>query len=328
MNEQSRTPYRATFTLPHCCLLGLRIAPCYLYHFMRRPYRQAVPAINYHPSRVGLRRRRRDALYDAMFQLLLQCVVAFIQRAAHPATGQLLFFLSRVLASFDECFEQRLRSGLCLALDDILAEPAVQQNLTGLRAYLQLFQVEPSITDYLRQMFTDHYETYVAALKQAQQTLCFADVCAGAHFDSGIELCSLMDIAALFNGATLDARARQDFYLFGMVGKFADDWVDIGHDVRAQSPNLLHALLTQAPEELATFEKRLAEGGSRQADWWREACPCTYERYFTCIEEFHAQIQLPRVRLACDLVLLPAIIGYDYDPPRRQQAAGSKGERC
>jgi hypothetical protein len=54
-----------------------------------------------------------------------------------------------------------------------------------------------------------------------------------------------MEIAALFNGATLDAHAHQDFYLFGMVGKFADDWIDIGHDVWAQSPNLLQALLSQ-----------------------------------------------------------------------------------
>jgi len=76
-----------------------------------------------------------------------------------------------------------------------------------------------------------------------------------------------MEIATLFNGATLDARARQDFYLFGMVSKFADDRVDIGHDVRAESPNLLHALLSQTLQELATFEQQMAQGELLQTDW-------------------------------------------------------------
>lgn len=309
--------YRSRFTFSYCCFLGFRLAPFFLYHFIRRPYRQSVPALGYKKLPVTLRRRGRDSLYDALFLLLLQCLAKFTQISLyHPSTGQMLFFLSGMLASFDGCLEKRFQTGASLAFEDVLAELAVQERLQILRRYLHLYGAEEPIMNHLRQMFADHYETYIVALKRTQQDLVFEDVFACAHADSGIELCCLMEIAALFNGITLDEQARKDFYLFGMLGKFADDWIDIKRDLREGSPNLFYTLLCQVPDELAAFKKRVAQGKPLKVSWWHQRCPLTYAHYFEYIEQHYQQIQLSHLRLVCDLVVLPVIVGYDYDSPR------------
>jgi hypothetical protein len=95
MKPQNRTLYRATFTLPYCCLLGLRFAPCYLYHFAMRPYQQALPAIGYYRSHVGLRRRRRDATPGVRGDLYDTYVTAPIQ--AQQARLFAMYALAHIL---------------------------------------------------------------------------------------------------------------------------------------------------------------------------------------------------------------------------------------
>lgn len=313
---QVKKLYRSKFTFRYRFALSLRLVPSCAYHFVMRPHRQSVPAIGYEMIHVTLRRRRRDALYDMLFALLLQCQESFVNSPNHPATGQMLYFLSSMLGYFDICLEKRLLAGLPVSFDDILTDQSVYDSFKVFREYIQLFGAEDVIFEHLRQTFVLYYEAYVNSFRQAQNSASFKDVLTCIQFDSGHWLCCLMEVAALFNGKKLDERARQEFYLFGLLGKFADDWVDLARDMQDHIPNLLYALLQEAPAELAIVQQRLAARKSLGAQWWSRACPFTYNQYFEQIEQQYQQIHLPLLQQACDIILLPAIVGYDYDASR------------
>jgi hypothetical protein len=313
-------PYRLYMTRPNLKKgLLFRLAPYYLNHLIRQPYRRDIPAIGYRVPRVLTRKRRRlTALYDAMYNLLLDSYAEITHSRLAAETGEMFFLLIELTRRIDEHLDQHLGNDTSLSLDDVLKAPLIQEQIGIFRSYLHLFGRADTIMGYLRDLFATHYNNYVRALEKASSTHQFDAVLAAAEVDTGIWLRCTMEAVALFNGHKPDAEALDNFYLFGMVGKFADDMVDLPRDIEKNDPNLLYALISQTPGEKDILLTALEAHERLRASWWNEHCPRTFMAYFEYIEHYYRQIISRKLRFACDLIMLPAIVGRDYDPERSQ----------
>ena len=311
-------PYRLYVTQPNFKKrLLLRLAPYYLNHLVRQPYRRDVPAIGYKVPKVLTQRRRRlTALYDSMYNLLLDGYAEITHSKLAAETGEMFFLLIELTRRIDEHLDQHLGSDTSLLLDDVLKAPLIQEQLAVFRSYLQLFGRAQVIMTYLKDLFAAHYDSYVRTLEKANSSLQFDDVLVAARVDTGIWLRCMLETVALFNGHKPHEEALNNFYLFGMVGKFADDMVDLPRDVEKNDPNLLYALAYQTLPERNALHAALKAHKRLRVTWWSEYCPHTYRRYFEYIEHYYKQIISEKLRFACDLIMLPAIVGRDYDPER------------
>jgi hypothetical protein len=179
-----------------------------------------------------------------------------------------------------------------------------------------MFGRAESVMGHLRSVFADYYERYIHALGSPEKDWHFTAILKGIEIDSGIQLRSMLEVVGLFNGHQPHEEVQRNFYALGMAGKFADDKVDLVRDISKNRPNLLYALISQNEAKLSALETAI-EGKKRlDVDWWNKHCPDTYVEYFEYIEHYYNQISSPKLRLACDLMMLAVVIGYDYDPDR------------
>jgi hypothetical protein len=230
----------------------------------------------------------------------------------------MFFLLIELTRRIDEYLDQHLGGETPLSVDEVLKAPLIQEQITIFRGYLQLFSRADPIMRYLRDLFAAHYDSYLKTLEKANNTLRFDDVLGATKVDTGIWLRCMLEVVALFNGHELQEEALHNFYLFGMVGKFADDMVDMPRDVEKHDPNLLYALTCQTQCDKDALHAALEAHERLRVTWWGEHCPHTYRRYFEHIEHYYQQIVSKKLRFACDLIMLPAIVGRDYDPERSQ----------
>src|SRR5438128_322475 len=102
--RRQQVPYRLYMTQPNIKKrLLLRLAPYYLNHLIRQPYRRDVPAIGYMVPKVLTRRRRRlTALYDSMYNLLLDGYTEITRYRLAAETGEMFFLLIELTRRIDE----------------------------------------------------------------------------------------------------------------------------------------------------------------------------------------------------------------------------------
>lgn len=308
--------YRKKFSPSYLRRLKLRFASYYVPHFILRHYRRTVPAIAYTRPNLSWEQRRRNARYDAMYNILLDGYCELLQTTLSAATGQMLFFLRELSSSFDEEFERCVEENLPLDLKDILGSDRVQIHLHHFKAYLRLYGRADSVLAHMHDVFDRYFQEYVSVFNSSPKHLSFGELRDGAQIDSGIQLRTMFEAVALFNGHQVSQAIQSDYYELGMAGKYADDMVDLVRDISKKRPNMLYAILRENPSEYTAFEQALSTSVQMNAVWWENNCPQTYGYYFQQIEPHYEKIVSSKLRLACDLMMLATVIGYDYDPDR------------
>ena len=290
-------------------MVVFHLLPRYLYHFIKQPFCRDMSAIDDQlPQQNRKQRRSLRATYDAMFSFLLDGYVELAEAKLAPGTGQIVLFLVELTRRFDEYLDEYLGTGASFALNEVLERPAVQEQRAAFYRYVELFgRVEP-IQKYLKQSFVTYYDTYIHTLNTAKNSLQFEDTLEAVKVESRW-LHGVMEIVRLFNGHQINDEVLNDFYLFGMIGKFADDMADVVCDIKQGLPNLLYALIRQNPEEYALLQLAIEKGKCLSIYWWKKHCPITYMCYFKHIEHYYQQMKSSKLRMASTLMFLPLARG-------------------
>jgi len=305
-------PHPLHLTPSYVGRLILRYGTYYMRH-LQRPYRRDLVMSGSRNIRLSLALRQKQALRDAFFNIVLDAYTEQTNLKISSTTGAVFVLLMDLAQSFDAHFEKQVAVGGSLVRAELLNEPALAQKLGALREYLQFFGIVDPVLAQLRACFAAHYDTYIDLLDQAKGSLCFTDVLHTVELDSGELTGVLVEVVALFNGHVLPADTRHNFYLFGIAGKFADDLVDLARDVRNDRPNLLHTLLLENSREWQIWQQASRHKGRLNARWWNRYCPSTLHKYCVHMAEYYDHITSPKLRSACDLMLLPAVLGVEYD---------------
>ena len=289
----------------------------------------AEPSDSHTPRKVGrrftIKRHRRDrpadafpeppqkldatrgirAYYDAMLSLALDGYVELTGTKQAPDSGQVVFLLFELARSLDEYLDQQLLAGTSPAMYEVLEVPEIQEQIIIFYQHLEPFGCAVPILKHLRQMFAAYYDSYVKAFLTARKSLQFEDTFEVAKMDTGIWCRIVMEVVCLFNGQQIDDEILNDFYLFGMIGKFADDIVDLVSDIEKGLPNLLYTLIRQHPEEYAHLELAIKSGERLTMAWCKKRCPLTYLDCFKQIEHAYQQIKSSKVRILSLLMFAP-----------------------
>src|SRR5260370_25150385 len=153
-----------------------------LFHFMKRPYHQDVPAIGYKVPHANMLLRVRDTCFDGLYTVLLNSYVEFSGEALIPSTGQMLFFLRRLFRRLDEYLDAAwLKSGSLPELDELLEAPLIKMHLKTLEQYVQCFDRAEPIMAYLSKAFIDFYAPYIQSFTKAKKDGMFEDILMAAH---------------------------------------------------------------------------------------------------------------------------------------------------
>ena len=192
MQSSQKRPYRDQFTLTYRAGLAVRISPLFLFHWLRRPYRDNVASIGFRRSRTSLKRRSGDAAFDAVFNILLQGYTELTGRDVTSATGQMFFFLRELYRAFDEEFERRSKIGGNAEFREILNTPCPRQTLDFFKRYLDLFGRKEDVISYLLDAFERHYGRYRRLMRLPSGVMPFTGALQAAELDSGMQLSCLL----------------------------------------------------------------------------------------------------------------------------------------
>lgn len=307
---------QSNYTLTRGISCVLQVCPYLALHIIRRPYRRNIPAIDYTYS--GSYSRYRLACFDALFNIVLDGYAEVSGQPVLSTTGQFFFLTLELTKSLDETLDEALAEPFTRSFhaEEILAADFVQKNLDNFKNYLRISNApSEEIIAYLKERFDSLFEQYVLLSKTASETNQFSDILRVSEMDNGIWLSSLADMIALFNRHGFSDPARHDFYNFGLVGKLIDDIVDIRRDIHEGRLNLLYALLK---EHGSCVHLHTAINHKQQLTqhWWLKHYFVEYTEYFDYINNYLSRIRSKKLRLACDMMMIPAVLGYDYDPAR------------
>jgi len=240
-----------------------------------------------------------------MLSLALDGYVELTGTKLAPGSGQVVFLLFELARSLDEYLDQQLLAGTSPAMYEVLEVPEIQEQIIIFYQHLEPFGCAVPILKHLRQMFAAYYDSYVKAFLTARKSLQFEDTFEVAKMDTGIWCRIVMEVVCLFNGQQIDDEILNDFYLFGMIGKFADDMVDLVSDIEKGLPNLVYTLIRHHPEEYTHLELAIKNGKRVSMAWWKKHCPLTYLDCFKHIEHAYQQMQSSKVRILSLLMFAP-----------------------
>jgi len=165
-------------------------------------------------------------------------------------------------------------------------------------------------------MFATHYDHYVSLISKDIEQDTFKNTLEISQIDSGRSLSSSMEIVRLFNMHQPNQKMLNEFYLLGTVGKFAEDIVDLACDIQKGHHNLFCSLVKQHPNEKVNLYHEVEHQPHIDFKWLNKNCHKTSVEYLSFMESFYNQITSPKIRLVCDLSIVPAFLGLDFDPER------------
>jgi hypothetical protein len=313
LNDNS---YLAKFSIKYTSCLWMQFGIYFTYHFSFKPYRESILAEVLKGNIVSYKQKVNCAIYDVMYNILLDGYVELTGYDINSYTGQMLAKINSLLGTFDEVFERRLDAKEPLDLSNVLGEESVDIKSRLFQQYLQQFECSQSIISYLNSTFENYYTTYVSTLNVELSDLDFDKLFASIELDSGIQLSALMEVVRLFNEHEPCEQINRDFYALGLAGKLIDDIVDFRRDYAKRRPNLLYMLVTQRENELEILHQSIQKNISLTTHWWAENCPISFNRYMNYIDKYFHEITSSKLKMACDIMFLPAILGHDYDAIR------------
>jgi hypothetical protein len=251
-----------------------------------------------------------------MLNILLEGYSEIMREKINPSTGQLLYFLFELTISLDEYLDKHRKTNDSLNIKNVLEDPEIKEQINIFRNFIRLFNREESITSYLKEMFSVHYEHYVRLIKTDLNQLSFKNTLEISKIDGGWSLSSAMEIVRLFNMHQPNQKMLNEFYLLGTAGKFAEDIVDLACDIQKGHLNLFLSLIKQHPIEETNLLRRIESRDRTDFEWLNKNCHKTFIEYLSLMETYYSQITSPKIRFVCDLSIIPAFLGRDWDPER------------
>jgi hypothetical protein len=322
MPGQEVVPYYLKLTRLYLYILILvHFTPYYLRHYIKRNYRDNIVIFGSYVAQIGVQRKRRHiALYDAIYNIVLDGYRELTGQRLDPHVGYMVGLGVDFVMRLDKHVDMQLKNNTLLQLDETLKAPELQELLTVFRRWIRQSGQYHLMDPLLKSLVSD-YDIYIQSLKTARSSIHFDDILRSAHLDSAFLFRRAIELLCLMNAYKLNETVLNDFYLFGMVCKLSDDIVDIIVDIKRDHPNLLYALLRQNKNECAVFETAVEGRRRLDATWWRKHCPVTYIQYFEYVEHYYNSIRSSKLKLLCDLIFLPVVLGFDLMQSQKRKGA-------
>ncbi len=296
-------------------------SPYYIRHLLLLPYRKNVLEVTYTVTENGRKQKRYlSALYDSILNIALEGYVAIMEEKIIPSTGQMLHYLFDLTIRFDEFLDRNRKTEISLRLSDVLGDPSIKEQLSVFRNYVRMFGREEIIVTYFKEMFTAHYDRYINLIKTNSTRVSFNKTLEISQLDSGSSLASAMEIVRLFNDHQSNSKMFKEFYLLGTVGKFADDIADLVCDIKKNHLNLFCSLINEDPIEKINLYQGIKSNVQTDINWLRKNCPNTFAEYFRTMESYYNQITDPKLKLICELSIIPAFFGFTADPEHNDKS--------
>lgn len=256
----------------------------------------------------------RIAAYDGIIGLLLDGYAQLAGHPLRPQTGALVVRLNRLVGAVDDEFECRLADRRPLDFAEVFAAGLVQDRFSDLADFLRPHPERQAIKDFLHGRVSQYYGNYVtlAAAGEAEREPDWH--LRSALLDSvGLAECTA-HVIGLFHRTPPHSEIVRQFASFGMLVKVADDVIDFWDDLAADRANLLQGIVRRHPVELERVRRGAREGtppravtaGRTGLRWWRDNCPESYAEAAAVIDDHRSSLTASRLRLACELVLVPA----------------------
>ena len=308
-------PYRQYFGRMRRARLVLRFAIRFGQHYYLRPCRKNLGDLTAQEQE----RSPYNALYDAMFSLILSGYKRLAKHELREDSAKLLFYVRRWMRQIDDEFERILASKDTPDLDRIQQATEVTFCRERALGFAEKTGSAEAIATTVDSFLTSHFARYLQTIDGAMEAADVAQALEMVRLDSGIWLQTVMGCVRQFNRLPVNPRVDRNLLHVGIAGTLADDLLDVGFDYRDGDSNVLVSILKNEPGE---FETMLAAGpavGALGARWWEENCPVSFQRMFALIEYHHCQIESPHLMATTDLMLYPVMLGYDYKAQIRKQ---------
>lgn len=280
--------------------------PYWCSHIIRQPYRRPL---GIQPSSATLRLRGRIAAYDSVINLVIDGYGQLADHGLCKLTGPLAIVFNRLVGAFDDEFERRLLAGRQLAFADILESESVRGRMQDLRDLLAPYPTGPAVRDFLDGWVAKQYDRYIDLMMNDASNITLDECFEAAAIDSGGFATCIAHVIGLFHGVTPSERMISQFSTLGVVGKFADDFVDFWADVQKNRVNLLDAFIRQNPVEYDRTRTVITCVPRTGLRWWVANCPRATAAFSETLDYHTSRLNTPALHQAARAMLLPAMWG-------------------
>ncbi|WP_270886569.1 hypothetical protein [Pedococcus sp. 5OH_020] len=309
--------------------LALRLAPKYLEHLFRRPYRRDLALER--PTRlcVGAVGRHSAAALDLWIDGYVSGLSRLLGTRLTRDAGLVAVAYIRLMAAFNKEFEHRLALGAPLDLDVILDQHLVRscviswQRLAASRRFASRVAEFMDLPDFL-----DDYARYVRLATSPGFVVTPRTQAQSILLDSGGYLERLCRLVSEVHDVRAPRNALRDSFHLGVAAKYADELIDVTADHTEGRYNLLLALLSERPTERAAFE---SVGGTSQrlsVDWWIRHAPDTFDEFMDGFLAHYYHVASLDLRLLADLTMIRSVRGRSgtSDPRAVRHVSNPPGE--
>jgi hypothetical protein len=244
-------------------------------------------------------------VYDAVVNRIIDGYAELAGRRLRPETGALIILLYRLMAAFDNEYERRARDGGALDFDGILNGAPVNEHLRRMSAFLAPHPERHALREFLERFAATNFERY----RELTASRGVADQLALVELDSAGQLICTAYAIGIFNGHEPPASIVDEFAHVGIVGKLADDLIDVWTDHAEGSANLFATVVRDHPDEYQVFLANAATAPRPHHHLWRSHCPSAFAAYTRIVAEHRGKLTAPSLCIAADLMLLPAALG-------------------
>jgi hypothetical protein len=301
VSDVGTVPWESRLTRTLQYRTAWQLLPYALRHLTVKPFR-STPQAQLIEARLVSREYRRAA-HDMYCEMFLDGYQEATSLSVSRATGLAVVLFMVFIFTFDHEFEKRARLGKPPGYLSIIKSPPVAEVWAALSHYLSAFGRDDQVLAHLLNTFRANYEDYCRCVAEAKARVGFNAAVRLVEYDSGQTLLTVYHIIRLFNDHQPHPQCADEFFALGMAGKFLDDLRDMVDDVRAGSPNLLHALASENDEENAELEAALRSRVHITLGWWSRHCPASLESYFRYAFCYYDQVTSPKLRLTLNICL-------------------------
>jgi len=291
-----------------------RFFPYYFKHFIIYKSQKSIPEIGYRKDKLNLFTKMHRALYDAMYNIVIDGYLEHTGLKVSKDTFIMIFFLRQFIASLDDELEEQLANDRFNGLEALLESKSVSVYLNYIKQYQVHQKCEHNIAGHLTSWLGLEFDRYICLTRNTVKSYNIEHILECNNYDSGMWLEVLTECVALFNDHNqLDTKTIKDLNFCGNACKLADELVDIRRDVKELDPNVMVAILEKYPVEKKVFLKEMNSKKWLCLKWWLKNCPESTDEFFGLVDEFYNSISSSKLKLVCYMSFLPAIIGYDFE---------------
>ncbi|MEU8927635.1 hypothetical protein AB0D10_43160 [Kitasatospora sp. NPDC048545] len=213
------------------------------------------------------------------------------------------------MAAFDDEYERRTREGGSMEFGDILGSGPLQVHMDALSEFLADHPERHSIRNFLECFAADNYKRYLQLTRSSETVRDISHQLEMIELDSGGFLTCTAHVIGIFNGHAPTAELISEFAHLGVVGKLADDMLDVWSDYREDVANILSGIIREYPEEYQVFAAHADVAPRVGFRWWRARCPRAFSSFTEILASHRSALSTRSLGVAGDLMLLPSVWG-------------------